>query len=103
MPRKLDPGLAQTYSKPSDFRTSTMKSEPVRSAVRISGSDGGAVSAAADMIGVADAGARAAGDCASAATGGVAIAAAPASDARFRKPRRSIGLLPDGPASNPVI
>src|SRR5690348_12454132 len=35
-PRKLDPGLAQTYSKPRDLRTSTMKSPPGRSAVSAS-------------------------------------------------------------------
>src|SRR5690349_3023948 len=64
-----------------------MKSDPVRSVVRISTSGGDAVSAAADMMGVA--GVRPGdGDCASAATAGVAMAAAPASDARFRKPRR---------------
>src|SRR5882672_11995724 len=70
-----------------------MKSEPVRSAVRISVSGSTAVSAVADMIGVAGAGARAAGACASTPTSGTAIAAAPASDARFRKPRRFIKLL----------
>src|SRR5687767_2515769 len=31
--RKLDPGLAATYSKPSDLNTSTMKSDPGRSVV----------------------------------------------------------------------
>ena len=90
MPRKLDPGFAQMYSSPSDFNTSTMKSEPVRSVVRISASGGVEVSAAADMMGVAGAGARGVGDCASAATG-CAIAAAPASDARFKKPRLFTG------------
>src|ERR1041384_1944878 len=29
-PRKLEPGLAATYSKPSDLSTSSMKSEPPR-------------------------------------------------------------------------
>src|ERR1700686_1461595 len=32
-PRKLDPGLAARYSKPSDLITSTMKSDPGRSVV----------------------------------------------------------------------
>src|SRR3982751_4276374 len=37
-PRKLDPGLAQTYSKPSALMVSTMKSEPARPPVSTSGS-----------------------------------------------------------------
>ena len=32
---KLDPGFAHTYSKSSDFKTSTMKSEPQRSSAAI--------------------------------------------------------------------
>src|ERR1700674_980389 len=51
MPRKLDPGFAQTYSNPSDLITSTMKSDPVRSAVRTSAPEGTSVSAPADMGG----------------------------------------------------
>src|ERR1700719_3195968 len=38
-PRKLDPGLAARYSKPSDLITSTMKSDPGRSVVRTSTPD----------------------------------------------------------------
>src|ERR1700676_3958307 len=51
-PRKLDPGLAARYSKPSDLITSTMKSDPGRSVVRtstpdasVSASTGGAAGA----------------------------------------------------------
>src|SRR5579864_1314008 len=86
MPRKLDPGFAQTYSNPSDLITSTMKSDPVRSAVKTSAPDGTSVSAAADMgggtlrFGSAGSAARLAGTAANAA----APAAAP-----FRKSRRS--------------
>src|SRR5215469_17125782 len=42
--RKLEPGLAHTYSNPSDLRTSTIKSEPGWSAVSSSTPDGGSVS-----------------------------------------------------------
>src|SRR5580692_923654 len=44
-PRKLEPGFAQRYSKPKDFTTSTMKSEPGRFVVSTSGlEDGGSTS-----------------------------------------------------------
>src|SRR5882672_3442610 len=91
MPRKLDPGFAQTYSKPSDLITSTMKSDPVRSAVRTSAPDGASVSATADMGG---------GTTRFSSAGGAATAAGPAAKAAaptaapFRKFRRSTsGLL----------
>src|SRR6266849_477700 len=86
MPRKLDPGFAQTYSKPSALITSTMKSDPVRSAVRTSATAGTSVSAAADMGG----GTTRHGSAGSAAmlAGTAANAAAPAA-APFRKFRRS--------------
>jgi hypothetical protein len=40
MPRKLEPGLAATYSKSSDLKTSTMKSPPGLSVVSTSTIDG---------------------------------------------------------------
>src|ERR1700680_2736688 len=86
MPRKLDPGFAQTYSNPSDLITSTMKSDPVRSAVRTSAPDGTSVSAPAD-IGGGTTRFNSAG-CAETAAGPAANAAAPAA-APFRKFRRS--------------
>jgi hypothetical protein len=85
-PRKLDPGLAQTYSNPMDLITSTMKSDPVRSAVNTSTLAGASVSAAADMGG----GTTRLGSSGCAATfaaGAAASAAAPAA-APFRKFRR---------------
>src|SRR5262249_36682548 len=75
-----------------DFMTSTMKSDPVRSAVKMSASGGTAISAAADMTGVAVAGARCGANRAAAAgivPAGAASAAALAAAARFRKLRRS--------------
>src|SRR4029077_8141230 len=86
MPRKLDPGFAQTYSKPSDLITSTMKSDPVRSAVRASVTEGTSVSAAADIAGGATRFSSAGG--AATAAGAAANAAAPAA-APLRKFRRS--------------
>src|SRR5580700_6926646 len=86
MPRKLDPGLAHTYSKPSDLITSTMKSDPVRSAVKTSAPEGTSTSAAADMGG-GTVRFNSAG-CAAAAAGPAATAAAPAA-APFRKFRPS--------------
>src|SRR5258705_11214378 len=50
-PRKLEPGFEQTYSMPSVLMTSTMKSEPVRSAVRTSAGEGVPASAAGDIAG----------------------------------------------------
>src|SRR5579863_4703415 len=86
MPRKLDPGFAQTYSNPSDLITSTMKSDPVRSAVRTSAPEGTSASAAGDIGGgTARLGSA---DFAATAAGAAASAAAPAA-APFRKFRRS--------------
>src|ERR1700688_1552167 len=85
MPRKLDPGFAQTYSNPSALITSTMKSDPVRSAVKTSATAGTSVSATADMGG----GTTRFGSAGSAAilAGAAANAAAPAA-APFKKFRR---------------
>src|SRR6185436_13141674 len=89
MPRKLEPGLAATYSRLSALSTSTMKSPPGRSVVTTSASSEGSVSRGATG---ALAGATAAGAC------GVAWAptaaapptrAAPVTAALFRKSRRS--------------
>src|ERR1700688_1212431 len=85
-PRKLDPGFAQTYSNPSDLITSTMKSDPVRSAVRTSAPEGTSTSAAAD-IGGGTVRFISAGSAAMLA-GTAANAAAPTA-APFRKFRRS--------------
>src|SRR5215471_21574946 len=90
-PRKLEPGFAQTYSKPSDLNTSTMKSDPLRwLSPRTWTSPGGLASAAAVMIGVVGAAVACAGagwvDCAS--TVEPTIAAALASAPVFRKLRR---------------
>src|SRR6266566_5248486 len=83
-PRKLEPGLEAMYSRPRDFRTSTMKSDPVRSVVSTSTLEGsssfGIIGAVADLAGTA---------CGAAiaevlATSPAALAAAP-----FRKLRRS--------------
>src|SRR6266850_6329224 len=52
-PRKLEPGLAATYSKPSDLRTSTMKSDPLRWLSPMTCTSPGPIaSPAAVMIGV---------------------------------------------------
>src|SRR6185295_14865898 len=89
MPRKLEPGLAATYSRLSALRTSTMKSPPGRSVVTMSTSGDGSASLGA--IG-ALAGAAAAGTavavCASAAAA-LPTKAAPVTAALFRKSRRS--------------
>src|SRR5258707_13150248 len=50
-PRKLEPGFEQMYSMLSDLMTSTMKSEPVRSAVRTSAGEGVPTSASGDTAG----------------------------------------------------
>src|SRR5205809_5219505 len=88
-PSKLDPGFAATYSIPSDLITSTMKSEPGFSMIRVLTCAGlGAVSAASwasDGCGAVPAGA--APRCAFAA-GAVATSAAAPAAAPFRKPRR---------------
>src|SRR6266853_1385488 len=91
IPRKFDPGFAQTYSNPSDLITSTMKSDPVRSTVSTSAADGTSVSAAADIGGGATRFTSAGG--AATAAGPAANAAAPTA-APFRKSRRStMGLI----------
>jgi len=86
MPRKLDPGFAQTYSNPSDLITSTMKSDPVRSAVRTSVAAGTSVSAAADMGGGT---VRFSSAGSAAMLAGTAANAAAPTAAPFRKFRRS--------------
>src|SRR5258706_7625321 len=87
MPRKLEPGLAATYSKFSALSTSTMKSPPGRSVVSTSTSPAGSVSRGA--IGAGD-GTLAGGACAPAAPGtsAAAPAAALVAAALFRKSRR---------------
>src|SRR5579863_8134037 len=97
-PRKLDPGLAQMYSKPRDFSTSTMKSEPGRSAVSTSTEgETGPVSSASALAEGAVTARRLAGCCAAAGLVPAASAAAPAA-APFRNRRRlgirSISCLP---------
>src|SRR5579871_514382 len=82
-PRKLEPGLAKRYSKPSDLSTSTMKSEPGRSAVSTSTFAGGSVSRASSG---ALAG-RVACACCCAPAGCPAASAAPVT-ALFRNLRR---------------
>src|SRR5712691_7955736 len=84
--RKLEPGLAQQYSMPSDLMTSTMKSDPGRSLVRTSTGAGGAVSAARAASDGAVTERRASACCAIAAGGLAARTAAPAA-APFKKPR----------------
>src|SRR6476659_955968 len=101
-PRKLDPGLAATYSKPSDFSTSTMKSEPLRwFSPRTCTSPGPIASPAAVMRGVVGAGGagEASGadgvDCAVNSVVEATMAAAPASAPFCRNSRRSSCLLVD--------
>src|SRR6266849_6098027 len=87
MPRKLEPGLAATYSKFRALRTSTMKSPPGRSVVSTSISPVGSFSFG--KLG-ADAGrdAPACGACAAGGAAPPANAAAPVTAALFRKLRR---------------
>src|SRR5712691_6409356 len=103
-PRKLEPGFAATYSKPSDFSTSSMKSEPLRwLSPMIWTSPGPIASPAAVMMGVtpcaAETGAagRAGGVVCAAASAGNAvvdpmIAAAPASALFCRNALRSMDM-----------
>src|SRR5215467_7153298 len=88
--RKVDPGLAATYSMPRDLITSSMKSDPGRSVVYTSARGGVLVSAAvrrAPGSGVAAARAWGCGAiCGSAAEGFATRAAAPAA-APFRNRR----------------
>src|SRR5690348_9047031 len=90
-PRKLEPGFEQTYSMPSDLMTSTMKSEPVRSAVSTSARDGVSTSAAGDTGGGA-VDPRSATGCFAGTAGAAASAAAPAAALR-RKSRRGMPLF----------
>src|SRR5262245_11818883 len=101
IPRKLDPGLAATYSKSSDLITSTMKSPPGRSVVSTSTVGDGSVSRGG-VGALADGGAEICG----AASAGVAAAgtnaAAPDTAALFRNPRRPIeGLVDMGASLHP--
>src|SRR5215510_9725214 len=93
-PRKLEPGLAATYSKPSAFSTSTMKSEPLRwLSRRTCTSPGPIASPAAVMIGVtpwaAGAGRAGGDDCPVSSALDPTIAAAPARALFCRNSRRS--------------
>src|SRR5579859_1068284 len=90
-PRKLEPGFEQMYSMSSDLMTSTMKSEPVRSAVSTSARDGIPTSASGDMAGGVFA-PRSGGGCFAGAVGTAASAAAPAAALR-RKSRRGMPLF----------
>src|SRR2546427_3832903 len=93
-PRKLEPGFAATYSKPRDLITSTMKSEPVRSAVRTLTSVEG--SASGRGIGGTAGAERATSDCCALATPLLATSVAtPPTAAPFRNLRRSTKLLSD--------
>src|ERR1041385_2076305 len=91
MPRKLEPGLAATYSRLSDFSTSTMKSPPGRSVVTISASSEGSVSRGAigAVAGLAGAAAGAGGAVCASAPAALPTRAAPVTAALFRKSRRS--------------
>src|ERR1700733_7756525 len=109
MPRKAEPGLAATYSKPRVLMTSTMKSDPGRSVVQTSTRGGGGVVSAAVCL-APGSGFGVAGRCTSAAscafavsgftTSGAAPAAAPAA-APFKKPRRSTEIFLDLAMVNP--
>src|SRR6266576_3583479 len=116
--RKLEPGLAATYSKPSDLSTSTMKSEPGFSTVNTSPGETGSVSAAnwaADGDGAVPRWGSAAardtccGSCAPRTGTGPTIAAAPAAAlaaAPFRKPRRltrSLDFIERAPSVSVVM
>src|SRR5208337_54767 len=79
------------YSMPRVLMTSTMKSEPVRSAVSTSAGEGAPTSASDDIAGGRVAPRSGAG-CFAGAIGGAANTAAPAA-AFFRKARRLISLF----------
>src|SRR5260221_13548116 len=87
-PRKLEPGFEQMYSMFSDLMTSTMKSEPVRSAVSTSAGEGVPTSAAGDIAGGVVA-PRSGVGCFAGSVGVAASAAAPAAALR-RKSRRGM-------------
>src|SRR5579864_3555240 len=82
-PRKLVPGLAAQYSRPSDLMTSIMKSEPARSLLETS-TVAGAGFAAADVTA-----------CWAMATGGLATSPAAPAAAPLKKPRRSTEIFLD--------
>src|SRR5260370_28770920 len=86
-PRKVEPGFAQMYSMPNDLMTSTMKSDPGRSVIRMSAAKGFPVSASSDIFG-ASAEVFAVESCAAAAALPATSAATPAA-LPFRKSRRS--------------
>src|SRR5205809_6987273 len=73
--RNVEPGLAATYSKPSDLLTSSMKSDPGRSVVYTSARGGGGLVSAATKPGPGSGvTTRACGACAAAAAGSAATA-----------------------------
>src|SRR5258707_10247872 len=85
-PRKLEPGLEQMYSMLSDLMTSTMKSEPVRSAVRTSAGEGVPTSASGDIAGGCVE-PRSGTGCFAGKGGVAADSAAPAAALRRKTPR----------------
>src|ERR1700677_4796237 len=105
MPRKAEPGLAATYSKPRVLMTSTMKSEPGRSVVHTSTrGGGGAVSAAVCLApgsGFGVAGRWTSAACCALAASGLATSAAAPAAAPFKKPRRSTEIFLDLAMVNP--
>src|SRR5437868_9761226 len=97
MPRKLEPGLEATYSNPRDLITSTMKSEPGRSAVETWGSDAGSDSRGGTAGSFADCDVK---DCCARAVPVLATKVAtlptvPAAAAAFKKVRRPTPRLSD--------
>src|ERR1700730_17186549 len=93
-PRKLDPGFAQTYSIPRDLITSTMKSDPVRSVVRIS-TAGKELSSASGEMGMAAGVIGSGAGSFAGVTAAVAIIAAPVVEL-FRKSRRLTNFFLQG-------
>src|SRR5689334_10828544 len=85
-PRKLEPGLAQMYSKPRDLRTSSIKSEPERSTVSVSTLETGRGSVSFASTGVAAA--RRGSDCCATAAPWPATSAAVPPTALLKKLRR---------------
>src|SRR3977135_3012209 len=83
-PRKLEPGLEAIYSRPSDLRTSTMKSDPDLSVVNTSTLEGsssfGIIRAVADWAGIA---------CGAASVEALATSPAAPAAAPFKNLRRS--------------
>src|ERR1700730_1655208 len=89
-PRKLEPGLEQTYSIPSDLMTSAMKSDPERVSVRTSSFAGVPISASAGRGG---GGALRASICWACDAVGLAANAAAPTAALLRNARRSMDPL----------